>query len=127
MNENFKKIIDDFSICMKNIDTTKPVYQSVRKSATVYKPGIGPHIETKTVKMVVEEMKKINNEFYKESYHLTCTYSKLNKTYYLENFKRGEFGGVGISFKSKNKLSVLRKMEQLKKMTIKFKNEKNRN
>ena len=34
---------------------------------------------------------------------------------------------IGISFKSKNKLSVLRKMEQLKKMTIKFKNEKNRN
>ena len=67
MNENFKKIIDDFSICVKNIDTTKPVYQSVRKSATVYKPGIGPHTETKTVKMVVEEMKKINNEFYKDT------------------------------------------------------------
>ncbi len=72
-------------------------------------------------------IKQIKFSFYKESYHLTCTYSKLNKTYYLENFKRGEFGGVGISFKSKNKLSVLRKMEQLKKMTIKFKNEKNRN
>ena len=67
MNENFKKIIDDFSICMKNIDTTKPVYQSVRKSSTVYKPGIGPHTETKTVKMVVEEMKKINNDFYKNT------------------------------------------------------------
>jgi len=52
---------------------------------------------------------------------------KIKQNIFLENFKRGEFGGVGISFKSKNKLSVLRKMEQLKKMTIKFKNEKNRN
>lgn len=67
MNENFKKIIDDFSLCMKNIDSTRPVYQSVRKSATVYKPGIGPHTETKTVQMVVEEMKKIDNEFYKDT------------------------------------------------------------
>jgi len=67
MNENFKKIVDDFSTCMKNIDSTRPVYQSVRKSATVYKPGIGPHTEPKTVQMVVEEMKKTDNEFYKDT------------------------------------------------------------
>ena len=60
---NFKKIIDDFSICMKTIDSRKPVYQSTRQSATVYKPGIGPHTETKTVELVVDEMKRIDNRF----------------------------------------------------------------
>jgi|TARA_B100001971_G_C18121128_1_gene499504 hypothetical protein len=27
VSKNFKKIIDDFSLCMKNIDSTRPVYQ----------------------------------------------------------------------------------------------------
>ena len=68
MNENFKKIVDDFSICMKNIDTTRPVYQSVRKHGKVYQPGIGTHTETKTVQMVVEEMKKIDTRLSNKSF-----------------------------------------------------------
>ncbi len=63
-------------------------------------------------------VKQIRFNFYRNDYHLTCTYSKLNKTYYMEVYHRGYAGGVGILNKSKNKLSVLRKMDQIKKLAI---------
>ena len=60
--EDFKKIIFDFALSMKKIDSTKPVYVSQRKNKNVYKPGIGPHTETATINLVVNELKK--DKFY---------------------------------------------------------------
>ena len=60
--EDFKKIISDFALSMKKIDSTKPVYVSQRKNKNVYKPGIGPHTETATINLVVNELKK--DKFY---------------------------------------------------------------
>ena len=60
--ENFKKIISDFASSMKKVDSTRPVYVSQRKNKNVYKPGIGPHTETATINLVVEELKK--DKFY---------------------------------------------------------------
>ena len=61
MND-FKKIISDFALSMKKIDSTKPVYVSQRKNKNIYKPGIGPHTETATINLVVNELKK--DKFY---------------------------------------------------------------
>ena len=61
MND-FKKIISDFALSMKKIDSTKPVYVSQRKNKNVYKPGIGPHTETATINLVVNELKQ--DKFY---------------------------------------------------------------
>ena len=60
--EDFKKIISDFALSIKKIDSTKPVYVSQRKNKNVYKPGIGPHTETATINLVVNELKK--DKFY---------------------------------------------------------------
>ena len=60
--EDFKKIISDFALSMKKIDSTKPVYVSQRKNKNVYKPGIGPHTETATINLVVNELKQ--DKFY---------------------------------------------------------------
>ena len=60
--DDFKKIISDFALSMKKIDSTKPVYVSQRKNKNVYKPGIGPHTETATINLVVNELKK--DKFY---------------------------------------------------------------
>ena len=60
--EDFKKIIFDFALSMKKIDSTKPVYVSQRKNKNVYKPGIGPHTETATINLVVNELKQ--DKFY---------------------------------------------------------------
>ena len=60
--EDFKKIISDFALSMKKIDSTKPVYVSQRKNKNIYKPGIGPHTETATINLVVNELKK--DKFY---------------------------------------------------------------
>ncbi len=60
MNSNFKKIIDDFSTCMKIIDSGRPHHEP-------YKPGIGPHPETKTNKLVVDQMRKLDGEFYRNA------------------------------------------------------------
>ena len=60
--EDFKKIISDFALSMKKIDSTKPVYVSQRKNKNVYKPGIGPHTATATINLVVNELKK--DKFY---------------------------------------------------------------
>ena len=60
--QDFKKIISDFALSMKKIDSTKPVYVSQRKNKNVYKPGIGPHTETATINLVVNELKK--DKFY---------------------------------------------------------------
>ena len=62
--EDFKKIISDFALSMKKIDSTKPVYVSQRKNKNIYKPGIGPHTETATINLVVNELKK--DKFYKK-------------------------------------------------------------
>ena len=59
---DFKKIISDFALSMKKIDSTRPVYVSQRKNKNVYKPGIGPHTETATINLVVNELKK--DKFY---------------------------------------------------------------
>ena len=60
--DDFKKIISDFALSMKKIDSTKPVYVSQRKNKNVYKPGIGPHTETATINLVVNELKQ--DKFY---------------------------------------------------------------
>ena len=60
--EDFKKIISDFALSIKKIDSTKPVYVSQRKNKNVYKPGIGPHTETATINLVVNELKQ--DKFY---------------------------------------------------------------
>ena len=60
--QDFKKIISDFALSMKKIDSTKPVYVSQRKNKNVYKPGIGPHTETATINLVVNELKQ--DKFY---------------------------------------------------------------
>ena len=60
--EDFKKIISDFALSMKKIDSTKPVYVSQRKNKNIYKPGIGPHTETATINLVVNELKQ--DKFY---------------------------------------------------------------
>ena len=60
--EDFKKIISDFALSMKKIDSAKPVYVSQRKNKNVYKPGIGPHTETATINLVVNELKQ--DKFY---------------------------------------------------------------
>ena len=54
----FEKIVADYASAMKLIDAKKPVYVSQRKNKNVYKPGIGPHSETATNKLVVEELQK---------------------------------------------------------------------
>jgi len=52
-------------------------------------------------------------------FFLTCTYSKLNKTYYMEVCEiRGYNGGVSIMYKSKSKESVLKKMDQVRKLAL---------
>ena len=60
--EDFKKIISDFALSMKKIDSAKPVYVSQRKNKNIYKPGIGPHTETATINLVVNELKQ--DKFY---------------------------------------------------------------
>jgi hypothetical protein len=52
-------------------------------------------------------------------FFLTCTYSKLNKTYYMEVCEiRGYNGGVSIMYKSKSKESVLKKMDRVRKLAL---------
>ena len=60
--DDFKKIISDFALSMKKIDSTKPVYVSQRKNKNIYKPGVGPHTETATINLVVNELKQ--DKFY---------------------------------------------------------------
>ena len=52
-------------------------------------------------------------------FFLTCTYSKLNKTYYMEVCEIRDYnGGVSIMYKSKSKESVLKKMDQVRKLAL---------
>jgi len=67
MNSNFKKIINDLALSLKKVDSRKPVYQSARGQKKIYQPGIGPHPETKTIELVVTEMKESNLDFYKHT------------------------------------------------------------
>ena len=55
-------------------------------------------------------IKDVRIDLTRMDFFLTCTYSKLNKTYYMEVCEiRGYNGGVSIMYKSKSKESVLKK------------------
>ena len=64
-------------------------------------------------------IKDVRIDLTRMDFFLTCTYSKLNKTYYMEVCEiRGYNGGVSIMYKSKSKESVLKKMDRIRKLAL---------
>ena len=64
-------------------------------------------------------IKDVRIDLTRMDFFLTCTYSKLNKTYYMEVCEiRGYNGGVSIMYKSKSKEYVLKKMDKVRKLAL---------
>lgn len=56
MDTNLGIIVEDFATCIKRVDARRPQAVSSR-SKRPYQPGIGPHSETQTVRLVTREMR----------------------------------------------------------------------
>ena len=79
MNDSFRKIIDDFAKAMEIADSRRPVWQSLSGKKTIFKPGIGPHPETKTIELVKQELTQLDTNFYKRI-ETQLSYPKGRKT-----------------------------------------------
>ena|SRR2546426_1044697 len=57
------QIVNDFAVCIKQIDSRSPQAQSTR-TGQPYQPGIGPHQEAVVVALVVDELVRLRPDLY---------------------------------------------------------------
>lgn len=58
-----RELVDDIGSAMKRIDSRRPQAANAR-TGRLYRPGIGPHSETKTVDLVANELPSIRPDRY---------------------------------------------------------------
>ena len=77
-NIDLKRIVNDFARCIELADSRRPQAVNAR-SKEPYLPGIGPHPESQTVKLVTDEMMFEYPDIYGSSIHLGVNYPKLSR------------------------------------------------
>ena len=70
---NLSVFVSDIALAMKEIDSRLPQASNVR-TGKLYQPGIGPHPETQTVKLVTEELQRMFSGRYKGKLSLNVPY-----------------------------------------------------
>lgn len=63
MGIELNKIVADFAKGVKQADSRRPIAINVR-SKEAFKPGIGPHSESKTVELVAKELELLDSQTY---------------------------------------------------------------
>ncbi|MGE0600207.1 MAG: hypothetical protein AB7J35_13745 [Dehalococcoidia bacterium] len=78
MIANIGKFAEHFAVAIKAVDSERPVWKNARTGVS-FQPGIGPHSEAATCKLVTEQMKRTNPDWY-ASLDVNVPYAKGNRT-----------------------------------------------
>lgn len=65
-------LVGDFAAALKHVDSRSPVATNARSGAA-YQPGIGPHTEARTVRLVMDQLAGANPQGY-SAYRLGVSY-----------------------------------------------------
>lgn len=71
-------LVEDFAACMKRIDSRRPVALNARTKKP-FQPGIGPHSETATTKLVANELQDLKPEDYAGRVFVDVPYPGLSR------------------------------------------------
>ena len=76
--ENLSVFVSDIAAAIKEIDNRHPQASNAR-TGDLYQPGIGPHPETQTVTLVVEELQRLFSERYEGKLTLNVPYPEVSR------------------------------------------------
>ena len=76
--ENLSVFVSDIAAAIKEIDNRRPQASNAR-TGDLYQPGIGPHPENKTVKLVVEELRRLFSERYEGKLTPNVPYPEVSR------------------------------------------------
>ncbi len=76
--ENLSLFVSDIAAAIKEVDSRHPQASNARTGALI-QPGIGPHPETQTVKLVVEELQRLFSERYEGKLTLNVPYPEVSR------------------------------------------------
>jgi hypothetical protein len=76
--ESLSTVISDFAVAIKEIDSRHPQAGNAR-TGVLYQPGIGPHPETQTVKLITEEIQRLFPERYMNRISTNVSYPNIKR------------------------------------------------
>jgi hypothetical protein len=91
-------LVEDFAQAMVHVDAGSPRAASSRSPGRVYQPGIGPHSEAETVRLVMTELARTHPDRYAD-YSLNVPYTANPRQ--RCDLRLGDWGGAGWAVETK--------------------------